>query len=93
MKKSIVKRIGSLLTVLLLTASIFSNGLVAFAADTKHTQSKVLDWSYNFEGSGLKNAYDPLTGGNTNFLTATSSHSSTKNGQKQKVLIISRLKW
>jgi len=66
MKKSIVKRIGSLLTVLLLTASIFSNGLVAFAADTKHTQSKVLDWSYNFEGSGLKNAYDPLTGGNTN---------------------------
>ena len=38
----------------------------AFAADTKHTQSKVLDWSYNFEGSGLKNAYDPLTGGNTN---------------------------
>ena len=65
-KKSIVKRIGSLLTVLLLTASIFSNGLVAFAADTKHTQSKVLDWSYNFEGSGLKNAYDPLTGGNTN---------------------------
>ena len=66
MKKSIVKRIGSLLTVLLLTASIFSNGIVAFAADTKHTQSKVLDWSYNFEGSGLKNAYDPLTGGNTN---------------------------
>lgn len=66
MKKSIVKRIGSLFTVLLLTASIFSNGLVAFAADTKHTQSKVLDWSYNFEGSGLKNAYDPLTGGNTN---------------------------
>jgi len=66
MKKSIVKRIGSLLTVLLLTASIFSNGLVAFAADTKHTQSKVLDWSYNFEGSGLKNAYDPLTGRNTN---------------------------
>ena len=66
MKKSIVKRIGSLLTVLLITASIFSNGLVAFAADTKHTQSKVLDWSYNFEGSGLKNAYDPLTGGNTN---------------------------
>lgn len=66
MKKSIVKRIGSLLTVLLLTASIFSNGLVAFAADTKHTQSKVLDWSYNFDGSGLKNAYDPLTGGNTN---------------------------
>ena len=66
MKKSIVKRIGSLLTVLLLTASIFSNGLVAFAVDTKHTQSKVLDWSYNFEGSGLKNAYDPLTGGNTN---------------------------
>lgn len=66
MKKSIVKRIGSLLTVLLLTASIFSNGLVAFATDTKHTQSKVLDWSYNFEGSGLKNAYDPLTGGNTN---------------------------
>ena len=66
MKKSIVKRIGSLVTVLLLTASIFSNGLVAFAADTKHTQSKVLDWSYNFEGSGLKNAYDPLTGGNTN---------------------------
>lgn len=66
MKKSIVKRIGSLLTVLLLTASIFSNGLVAFAADTKHTQSNVLDWSYNFEGSGLKNAYDPLTGGNTN---------------------------
>ena len=66
MKKSIVKRIGSLLTVLLLTASIFSNGLVAFAADTKHTQSKVLDWSYNFEGSGLKNAYDPLTGENTN---------------------------
>lgn len=66
MKKSIVKRIGSLLTVLLLTASIFSNGLIAFAADTKHTQSKVLDWSYNFEGSGLKNAYDPLTGGNTN---------------------------
>jgi cna B domain protein len=66
MKKSIVKRIGSLLTVLLLTASIFSNGLVAFAADTKHTQSKVLDWSYNFEDSGLKNAYDPLTGGNTN---------------------------
>ena len=48
MKKSIVKRIGSLLTVLLLTASIFSNGLV------------------DFEGSGLKNAYDPLTGGNTN---------------------------
>lgn len=66
MKKSIVKRIGSLFTVLLLTASIFSNGLVAFAADTKHTQSKVLDWSYNFEGSGLKNAYDTLTGGNTN---------------------------
>lgn len=52
--------------MLLLTASIFSNGIVAFAADTKHTQSKVLDWSYNFEGSGLKNAYDPLTGGNTN---------------------------
>lgn len=26
-------------------------------------------------------------------LTATSSHSGTKNGQKQKVLIISRLKW
>ncbi len=66
MKKSIVKRIGSLLTVLLLTASIFSNGIVVFAADTKHTQSKVLDWSYNFGGSGLKNAYDPLTGGNTN---------------------------
>lgn len=26
-------------------------------------------------------------------LTATSSHSGTKNGQKQKALIISRLKW
>lgn len=29
----------------------------------------------------------------TFFLTATSSHSGTKNGQKQKALIISRLKW
>ena len=45
---------------------IHSASPYSFNLFTKHTQSKVLDWSYNFEGSGLKNAYDPLTGGNTN---------------------------
>lgn len=65
-KKSIFKRLSSLLIVMLLAVSVFSDGLVSFAADSKNTEHILYGWGYNFSNSGLANAYDPLTGGKTN---------------------------
>ncbi len=65
-KKSIFKRLSSLLIVMLMAVSVFSDGLVAFAEDGKNTEHILYGWGYNFSNSGLANAYDPLTGGKTN---------------------------
>ncbi len=65
-KKSIFKRLSSLLIVMLMAVSVFSDGLVSFAADSKNTEHILYGWGYNFSNSGLANAYDPLTGGKTN---------------------------
>lgn len=65
-KKSIFKRLSSLLIVMLMAVSIFSDGLVSFAADSKNTEHILYGWGYNFSNSGLANAYDPLTGEKTN---------------------------
>ena len=65
-KKSIFKRLSSLLIVMLMAVSVFSDGLVSFAADSKNTEHILYDWGYNFSNSGLANAYDPLTGEKTN---------------------------
>ena len=61
-KKSIFKRLSSLLIVMLMAVSVFSDGLVSFAADSKNTEHILYGWGYNFSNSGLANAYDPLTG-------------------------------
>ena len=66
MKKSIAKRLGSLLIVMLMVMSVCSNGLICFAEDSKNTEHILYGWGYNFSNSGLANAYDPLTGGKTN---------------------------
>lgn len=65
-KKSIFKRLSSLLIVMLMAVSVFSDGLVSFAADSKNTEHILYGWGYNFSNSGLANAYDPLTGEKTN---------------------------
>lgn len=65
-KKSIFKRLSSLLIVMLMAVSVFSDGLVSFAADSKNTEHILYGWGYNFSNSGLPNAYDPLTGEKTN---------------------------
>ena len=65
-KKSIFKRLSSLLIVMLMAVSVFSDGLVCFAADSKNTEHILQGWGYNFSNSGLPNAYDPLTGEKTN---------------------------
>lgn len=65
-KKSIFKRLSSLLIVMLMAVSVISDGLVSFAADSKNTEHILYGWGYNFSNSGLANAYDPLTGGKTN---------------------------
>lgn len=66
MKKSIAKRLGSLLIVMLMVMSVCSNGLICFAEDSKNTEHSLYGWGYNFSNSGLPNAYDPLTGEKTN---------------------------
>lgn len=65
-KKSIFKRLSSLLIVMLMAVSVFSDGLVSFAADSRNTEHILYGWGYNFSNSGLANAYDPLTGEKTN---------------------------
>lgn len=65
-KKSIFKRLSSLLIVMLMAVSVFSDGLVIFAADSRNTEHILYGWGYNFSNSGLANAYDPLTGEKTN---------------------------
>lgn len=65
-KKSIFKRLSSLLIAMLMAVSVFSDGLVSFAADSKNTEHILYGWGYNFSNSGLANAYDPLTGEKTN---------------------------
>lgn len=65
-KKSIFKRLSSMLIVMLMAVSVFSDGLVSFAADSRNTEHILYGWGYNFSNSGLANAYDPLTGEKTN---------------------------
>ena len=52
-KKSIFKRLSSLLIVMLMAVSVFSDGLVSFAADSKNTEHILYGWGYNFSNSGL----------------------------------------
>ena len=51
-KKSIFKRLSSLLIVMLMAVSVFSDGLVSFAADSKNTEHILYGWGYNFSNSG-----------------------------------------
>ena len=65
-KKKLSKVLFSFLTAALMSVSCLQGTLSAFAATTKNTEYKISDWGYNFSGSGLPNAYDPLTQKNSN---------------------------
>ncbi|MDO4945890.1 MAG: SpaA isopeptide-forming pilin-related protein, partial [Ruminococcus sp.] len=66
MKQKFLKKISCAFMALLMTVSLFSEGLTAWADTVKNTQHTLYGWGYDFSGSGLPNAYDPLTGDYTN---------------------------
>lgn len=62
-KKGFLKRFSALVLTMVVTFSFLSSTIASAAAlgTNKHTISKITDWGYNFQNSGLPNAYDPIS--------------------------------
>ena len=70
-KNKILKRIGSMALSLALVAgfaatSVKAADTLADLPEVNTTQHNIKYWGYDFRNSGLPNAYDPITGKNTN---------------------------
>ena len=65
-KKKISKTLSTMIVALIMTISILTEGITAFAATTTDKTYTLSGWGYDFRNSGLPDAYDPLTQSNTN---------------------------
>ena len=61
MKRKISKRLTAMLFVMLMTISCFAESISVFAATTTDKTYVLSNWGYNFSGSGLPNAYNPIS--------------------------------